>query len=319
MKETLPTMQATEGKLSYRQSVRRTTRSILTGNGISEVINYTLVSKKYIDNAVMPFGEHISLLAPMSEERKYVRNSLCYSMLNCYSYNSSYKNNNINIFEISNVYEKDKLDERVGILLSGSLQESKLNKINVKSDFYTLKGIILNYFNKLGYNTKRFNIVANTIDVDHFHPYRSACIYMGKELIGIFGDIHPNVLKEFNVNKCVYAEISLTKLLSMKASKVMFEPIDKYPAVKRDIALVVNKDVLASDLTKVISMSSKLIKNIEIFDVYEGEHVEEGFKSIALTIIYQSSDHTLTEEEINDVHNKVLVNLNKKCGASLRS
>ncbi|MFI3284007.1 MAG: phenylalanine--tRNA ligase subunit beta [Erysipelotrichaceae bacterium] len=318
LKETLPTMKATAGRLSVAQNLRRTTRNILNGFGLSEVVTYTLVNERFVEEGCMPFGEHVALASPMSEERKYIRNSLMHSMMECYSYNHARKLKDVNLFELSNVYEKGLVQERLAILLSGSLQESRLHQLNIESDFYVLKGIILTWLEKLGYQGGRIQIKPNDQDTVNFHPYRSASLLVGNQVVGIFGEVHPGLVKTYGCDQTLYAEIILDSLINGNPTKVKFQAIDRYPSVKRDIALVVSEDMEAGLLLKTITSSTKLVRNVEIFDIYTGEHVEKGYKSVALSIIYQANDHTLNEEEINEHHGRVLQNLENKCKANLR-
>ncbi|MFV0550806.1 MAG: phenylalanine--tRNA ligase subunit beta [Anaerorhabdus sp.] len=319
LETTLPTMEATAGQLSHRQLLRRTTKATMTGVGLREVITYTLVKSQFVDEAVLPFGEHIHLASPMSEDRKYVRNNLMQSLLECVSYNQARSATNVNLFEISNVYEKDIVQERVGIILSESLQKSKLHKIEIKSDFYTLKGLVTVWLDKLGFNSNRITIKENTLDTKHFHPYRSATIYLQNELIGIFGEVHPSLVKEWDIKPCVYAEIIFDCLVQNKAQKVKFAPLDRYPSVSRDIALVVEQNVSAQSILEIIQkVGKKLIKSTEVFDIYQGDHVEKGYKSVALSIIYQANDHTLKDEEVNEVHQEILKTLESNLNAKLR-
>lgn len=319
LKETLPTMEATAGKLTHRQTLRRTTKQVLTGLGIREVITYTLVKEQYMNEAVLPLGDHVQLASPMSEDRKYVRNSMMPSMLECLSYNQARKASNVNLFEISNVYEKGKVQERVGILLSDSLQENRLQKINIKSDFYALKGIVMAWLDKLGFASNRITVKENTLDTKHYHPYRSAALYLQNDLIGIIGEVHPSYAKQMNVSACVYAELNFDLLVDTKTSKVRFVALDRYPSVSRDIALVVSTDTSAQSILDVINkVGKKLVQSTEVFDVYQGEHVEKGCKSIALNIVYQANDHTLTDDEVVPLHQEILNELESKCNAKLR-
>lgn len=319
LKGTLPMMEATVGKLSPEQSLRRLTRQLMNGNGLSEIVTYTLVGDKQNDNALMDLGTTVALSLPMSEDRKYVRKSLMPSMLDCASYNKARKQSDVNLFEISQVYAEGMMEERLGIVLTDNLQQSKLHKITVPSDFYTLKGLIINWCAQFGFKENRLTVKPNTMDTTHFHPYVSAEIYLGKTLLGIFGKVHPSYAAGYDLKNALYAELRTGVLLSNKASKVKFVPIDKYPSVSRDIALVVAKDVTAEKLLQTINSAGKqMIKSLEVFDVYEGEHVEAGYKSVALNIVYQSSDHTLKDEEVNAVHNKILEALKTKANAVLR-
>lgn len=317
---TLPRMETTAGQLSDVQAMRRNIKSTLNAMGLSEVITYTLVSQKNLDNALLPAGEPIYLASPMSEERKALRTSLINSLLECLSYNENHKNENTSIFEISKVHAKGKEEERLGFVMSGSLQKSRLNKIDVKVDFFTAKGVLETTLEKLGFAKERLSFKENTLDTEHFHPYRSACVYLGKDLLGILGEIHPALAKELGCGRAIYGEFILNVLLNAKRSKVKFSAINKFPAVHRDIALVADLDVKAEQLTKAIKAAAKrLVKDVEVFDIYQGEHVEAGKKSIALAITYQAEDHTLTEQEINEVHGAVLAKLEKDCNAVLRN
>lgn len=317
--DALPTMTATCGKLTSQQKMRRTVRTVLSGLGLNEVETYTLVSDRYLQDSILPLGEAVSLISPMSEERKNVRQSLFSTMLECLSYNQARKAEDVNIFEVSSVYAKDRETLKLGMVLSGNLQNSRLHHIQIPSDFYSAKGILLALMKKLGYEENRIYFKENNLDQKHFHPYRSAAVYLGKDLLGMMGQIHPLMQKQYACSDCIYAELNLDVLLSAKGSKVKFVPLDRYPSVKRDIALVADKQVSAEKLLDVIKKTNRqLIRNVEVFDVYEGEHIEQGKKSIAMSITYQS-DHTLTDAEVNEVHEKILQRLKNECSAELRA
>ncbi len=317
---TLPLMEATVGSLTPRQNTRRKVRELLSGLGLSEVLTYTLVSDDNIANAVMPMGQPVSLASPMSEERKHVRTSLSGSLLECLAHNQNHKNTNFNAFEISMVYAQGLQQERFAYVLSQSLQSNRLQGLDVKTDFYTAKGALMIVLENLGFASERISFEVNTVDTNTFHPYRSAVVKLGNQVLGIIGDVHPTVVKKWGVTPAVIAEINLDLLVDSKPSKVKFTSINRFPAVRRDIALVVDENLEAAKLLKVIKTNGKrLVTDIEVFDVYQGEHVQAGTKSVAITITYQSADHTLTEQEINEVHQQVLNKLEKETNAILRA
>lgn len=317
---TLPTMVATIGQLDEKQKLERLTKSVMTSLGLSEIVTYSLVKEEYVNNSVLPFGKHIKLASPLSDDRKFVRNNLMPSILECVSYNSNRKATNINLFEISNVYEEDCMQTRLGIVLTDNLQYSKLHNVKISSDYYSLKGIIETYLKKIGIDDNRYTIEKNDVDLINFHPYRSAKIKIQDKMIGVFGEIHPLISKKWNLDRVLYAEIRLDLLNEIKTSKTKFVPIDKYPSVSRDIAIVIDRDLEVEKVIKVInSNSGKLVKSLEIFDVYTGEHIETNKKSIALRIVYQSKDKTLTESEVSEVHSNILAKLEEKLNAILRS
>lgn len=316
---TLPLMEMTQGELDKRQKMNRTIRQLLTHMGAYESESYTLVSAKHIEDAILGLNPVVELASPMSEDRKYVRNSLLPSMLDVLSYNQNRKASDLSLFELSNVYGQDTVEEHLGLVMSGSLQKNRWMKIDIKANFYTLKGMIETLLSSFGFEKTRIKIKENDLDTVHYHPYASALVYIGKELFGIFGVVHPIMAKKYDVSSdSVMAECNLEVLLKNKASKVKFEGISKYPSVSRDLALVVKKDINVGVITDTIRKCSKFIKNVEVFDVYTGEHVAEDSKSIALSILFQSSEKTLTDQEINDVHQKILDALKKECNAQLR-
>ena len=320
LESTLPLMEMTQGQLDKRQQMTRTIRTLMTHMGAYETETYTLVGQKEVDDAIMGLTPVVELASPMSEERKYVRNTVLPSMLEALAYNLNRSVKDLSLFEISKVYGVGQDEQHLGVVMTGSAQKSRVHKIDIKANFYTLKGIVETILSKFGFEGTRIRIVENTLDTTHFHPYASACVYLGKDLFGIFGAIHPNMAKKYDVtNDTVMLEANLEVLLKNKASKVKFEGISKYPAVTRDLAFVVKKEVKVGDIVDQIKRQGKsIIKNVEVFDIYTGEHVASDSKSIALSIVFQSNEKTLTDQEINDVHEKILAALKKTCNAELR-
>ena len=321
---TLPYMPATLGALDKRQQMRRRLRDILVNLGYNEAISYSLVSKKMVEDAIMPCKEeNVELASPMSEDRRYVRSSLLPSLLGCVAYNQARNQNDVALFEISNVYGPQYVEERIAIAASGSLQKNRWQKFSIDVDFYTIKGLAEAMLEALGFNASRIRVCENNLDKKHFHPYRSAELYLGKELLGIFGEIHPAMAKEYNVADTYGLEMNLEVLLKNKASKVKFVEVSKYPSVSRDLALVVKDEVKVADIINSIRKNGKLgkeniIQNVEVFDVYTGEHVEAGYKSIALSVTFQSNERTLKDKEINEIFNAILETLKKDVNAELR-
>lgn len=316
---TMPVMPDTVGCLTPRQALRRNLRGILSKVGYYEALTYTLTSQERLNDAIMPFDSHIELASPMSEDRKIIRTSILPSLLDAVAYNTARSLKDVALFEISNVYAKDKVDERLAVVLSGNLQKCRWQNFAIEANFYTMKGLVQSILEHLGFKEERINFQVNEQDTKHFHPYQSACVYIGKELFGLVGTIHPFMAKRYGVNDdCVMCELNLEILLKNKASKVKFEPISKYPQVTRDLALLVKDDVQVATIIKAIKKNSPLIQAVEAFDVYVGDHVEKGYKSIALSIIFQSQDSTLKEEEINAIHDKILDTLKNELSAQLR-
>lgn len=317
---TLPDVSATVGQRSNVQMTRTTTREAMMAEGLNEIVTYTLVNEDYAKNGFNALENPVELAMPMSEARKYTRTNLINSVMEVVQYNQAHSNVNNAFYEISKVYATGVEEERLAIVLDGNLMEDKLRHIQVKGDFYAMKGIILNWLQRLGFVGSRIKIEENKMDVEHFHPYRSAVISLGNKKLGVFGELHPDYAKKFDLKNVTYAELTLNPVFEAKAGRIKFTELPKFPAVTRDLALVVDKTVTAAELTKAITTAGvkDILSGVEVFDVYEGEHVAEGKKSVALKLTYQA-DHTLKDEEITTAHDKILDNLSKRVHAELRA
>ncbi len=320
LQSSLPYMSATVGKLTQAQNLRRKTRDIMVGLGLNEIVTYTLISEDFKNESLLPCGNPIELAMPISEARKYIRNSLGNSVLECIAYNEDHQNMNNAVFEISKVYGEGIERERLAIALDGQLQEDKLHKYEIVGDFYTLKGIIMNWLERLGYNGSRIRIKENNTNQKYYHPYRSAELYLDNVFLGLFGEIHPTLLKKKGLKTVYYGELDIDPLLEISPARLKFNQLERYPSIERDLSFIVDKDVNANDIIVAFKKAGgKLVKNIDIFDIYQGKHVEDNKKSVALRITYQASDKTLKEEDILANHEKILDTLNKQFNAELRS
>lgn len=320
LESTLPRTQMTLGKLSERQTKKRMMERTLMASGLTQAITYTLVSERNINSGVMALKDAVALASPMSEDRKFVRSSVLPSLLESANYNVSRFQSDVNLFEISNVYANNLVQERLAIVMVGQIQSLAWKKWSVNSDFYTLKGILSAMLTKLGFDGTRVFIKENTVDVTNFHPKQSAALYLGRDLLGVFGTIHPLVRKQYDLKSGIMAELNLDVLWQAKASKVKFTAIPKFPSIKRDLAFVVDKKVEVKKMMDAIAKVNKsLIQDVQIFDIYEGEHVGANEKSVALSVIYHSMEKTLTDQEISVVHEQILSVLKKEFNAVLRS
>ena len=317
---TLPVMETVSGELDARQKQRRKIRALCTGFGMNEAITYTLVSKGKIDAAVLPLGEAYEILSPLSDERRYVRVGLLPSLLETAAYNSAHKTKDFMLYEISALSAKDKKEERLAFVLSGSITHSLWQNHGFPVDYYTGKGLLETIAGELGFDGARLRFVRPTSELATFHPYRSAEVFLGKQRLGICGEIHPKLAKELGVSALVIGEIDLELFLNQKASRIKFAVLNKFPVVQRDLALVMDEDIEAGMIESVVKKAGKaLVKEIRFFDIYTGMHVEAGRKSVALSVSYQAEDHTLEDSEITQLHNKILEALEKELDAKLRA
>lgn len=317
---TLPKMPTTQAHYGDHGKQQRIISEILMGLGFNQVITYSLVSKEKNDENILSIGEPVRIANAMGEDRRYYRTGLTPSMLDVIAYNTNRGHNEYSLFEFANVYNDDGKDSiHLSMATSATTTISKWQKITEINDFYKMKGIILNILDKFGYDQKRvlFKKIENGKDI--LHPNKSADIYLGRTKIGVLGHSHPLVQTKYDIDECVLAELDIKAIFSEKPAKVKFVPINKYPSVKYDLSLLVKEKVSAEDIINTVKKAAgNLLSSVEIFDIYKGKGIAEGYKSVAISVIYRSNEKTLTDKDITPVHSKVLDNLSRNLDASLR-
>lgn len=294
---------------------KREIKNKLVDLGLNETLSYTLIPEKEVHKYTNDNFESISLADPMSEDKSTLRYSLLYSLKEIYDYNKARNISDISIFEIGKGFFKQnneyKEQLKLSVLMSGVYQ---LGISKNKVDFYTIKGVLEELLDFLGYYG-RYNLEINNIPQE-FHPGQSASINIQGNTVGVIGKLNPNISKDD-----IYVfEINLDKLLDIRTGKMMFKELPKYPEIKKDLAFVVEKSLLSEEIEKVIKkVGGKLLTNIEIFDVYTGQNVKDNEKSIAYSLTFRSDDRTLTEDEVMQVFNNIIKNVTEKCSATLRN
>ena len=302
-------------KVGAYDKTTRTIRNKLVDLGLNEVISYVFVPENLTKTYTNEEFEPVKLLDPLSIDRAYLRNSLISTIMRIYEYNKSHNINDICIFEMAKgFYKKDneyKEDYKLAMVLTGDYYYSL--GANEKVDFYITKGIVEQLLIHLGYaNRYRFEVDGNI--PKELHPWQSASIYIDNEFVGIIGKIHPLVAKD----DVFVVEINLDKLLAKKTSKLQFKEVSKYPTITKDLAFVVDKNVLSSEVESVIKKTGgKLLKNVVLFDLYTGEKIANNEKSLAYSLTF-GDDRTLTEEEVMNLFDKIIENVTEKCKAKLR-
>ena len=307
----LPKLDVVVGKYD---KTKRSIKHKLCDLGLNETLSYTLISKdevfKYTNDNFTP----IMLNDPMSEDRNTLRYSILPSLVDIYKYNKAHGNTNINIFEMGACFYKDtdyKEELKLGILLSGDYY---LDIPNKKVDFYILKGIVSELLDYLGY-VNRYSFIVEDIPSE-FHPYQSANIVLQGKNIGIIGKIHPSVMKD-DLYLC---EINLNKLLMNKGSRMIYKDIPKFPSIKKDVSFIVNKDISSDSIISIIKKSGgKLLTNINIFDIYVGDKINNDEKAIAFNLEFIDPTKTLTDTEVMEVFNKIINDVTTKLNCKLRS
>lgn len=281
--------------IGIRKAISKRLRSL----NLNEVKTYTLVSEKEKD--MFKRGEYLKVLMPMSQDKMYVRKSLIPSLLNVYDYNKKRGTKNVNIYEISNVYD-EKYNEEVilSILCSGEYVPVNFNQVGIKNDFYVLKGIIENLLNYLGYDKRyRFEPLKDKMEL---HPGISANIYIDNDLVGFIGKMSPKLVKD----DIYVTEINLSILYGKKTKKIKYPEISKYPDITKDVAFILDKKVLVSDVIKEIRKNgTKILNDVTIFDLYESDKLENK-RSIAFKLTFNDFERTLKEEDVDKIFRNVI-------------
>lgn len=310
----LPVMPLKQG--SYDKQTREI-RNKMIGLGLNETLSYILVNhkeaKQFINDEKI---EVLSLLDPLTEERNTLRCSILPSLYKIYEYNKAHSVKDISIFEIGKTfYKKEEIyseENKLAVLISGDFYYGIGNQR--KTDFYILKGILEELLDYLGYGG-RYSLVESKNLPKEFHPGQSADISLNGQIIGTIGKVHPKKAKE----DAFVFEINLDQLLEKKTGKMKYKEVSKYPSIKKDIAILVDKDITSQTVEKVIQKAGgNLLSEAQVFDVYTGKNIQPDKKSMAYSLIFSAKDKTLTDEEINPIIEKVIQELEKNLHVELR-
>ncbi|MFV0396256.1 MAG: phenylalanine--tRNA ligase subunit beta [Coprobacillaceae bacterium] len=317
---TLPVMDMTIGSRNLVQTKRLEIKNTLKDLGLHETVTYTLTGGNFVDDFnLFHTSNTVSLASPLGEERSVTRKSVVGSLLQAIHYNQAHNNKDVNIFEISTTYSQEQEIQTLTIACTGEYHSLAFKQISYQADYYLVKGFVETIFKDLGIEESRYKLVRVNQEDKNYHPGRSAYIMMGKEIVGVIGSIHPLMEKKYEVKDVYVVDLNISKLLDLKTKKTSFEPIPMYPSVTRDIALVMDREILTYDIIRKIKQASKqLVKEAKIFDVYEGEHIEKGMKSVAISLTFQDPKQTLKDDIINDAMKVILESLEKDFNAVLR-
>jgi len=297
------------GDVGIRKQISKRLRTL----GLNETKNYTLVSKEMASKFNYYNKEQVILPNPMSMDKSVVRTSLLPSLINVYEYNKARNVKDIFIYEIAKTYDVNYTEEsKIAILMKGNYITNEWQGTTLKCDFYCIKGIVENLLDYLGFKN-RYTFEVN--EINELHPGMSAVIKLDREVIGIIGRVHPNYKKD----DIFVAELSMTKLYEKKIKPIKFKEAPKYPAISKDLAFIIDKDITALSLIKEIEkVAGRILTDIEIFDVYTGEKVDNDKKSIALSLKFQDSTRTLTDEEVMEIFHKIINEIKSRFNAELR-
>lgn len=283
--------------------------------GLNEILTYSFVSPRGVDKINLCADDEkrnfVKIMNPLGEETSVMRTTLIPNMLDVISTNISHKVEEVSAFECGNTFTPQE----------GLPVESKKYCVGMygkEVDFFVLKGVVESVLNNVG--LKGYEIEPETTNLT-FHPGRCAKIVYNNIYIGTFGELHPDVIENYNLGQRVYvAEIDIDTVFENITLTKSYNPLPKYPSTSRDIALIVKDEVFVKQIEDIIKSNGEdLVESYKLFDVYKGAQIEKGHKSIAYSITYRSKDKTLTDEDVAKVHEKILSELSEKLNANLRS
>lgn len=323
----LPELSAGTGTLNEKRALEGRIRTICNGCGYSEVINYSFTTPSSADILGLsiddPGRKVIRLKDPLSEDMSVMRTGLVYGLLETMRKNISAGNYDLRIFEIGKIFndigeELPMESERVGGLVTGSRYDRSWHfDDGLHSDFFDLKGCVENLFDALNISGVRFESDCYR---PFLHPGRSCRIIVGDAVVGFLGDVHPDILEKMDIRgRAVVFELDLQSLADFSHGESVYRDIPKFPSVSRDVAFVVSEAVEGSSILDLIRKEEeKLLEYTNIFDVYNGKGIPDGEKSLAVRFTYRSADKTLTDSEVDKVHNRLVEKIVKQTCAKIR-
>lgn len=319
IEDVMPEENIAPGKKDAAVELIDNMKTLLKNIGLQEVINYSFVSKKAIE--IMGVEEPtIEILNPINEDFAIMRPTLVYSLLANIRDNFNRNQDDFRFYEVSKVFfpatDLAREEYRVAIALAGKPERTLWNQKPESHDFYTLKGYVETMLENSGIT--KYNLVRTSDK--NFHPGRAADVVIGREVIGTFGEIHPDLAEKMDIkrDRAYVAEFNLNLMTKYMKNKSRYERIVKYPEVTRDLAILLNESVAVGDMAQDIRKASDFIETVNIFDVYQGKNIEEGKKSVAVSIVLRKKNGTLEEKEISESVDKILGIIDKKYQGQIR-
>lgn len=306
------------GKRSDKQKKAKAIKEALTYLGFDEVITYSLVSQQKATMFDLQDQKTITLLHPMTEERSTLRHSLLPSLLEVASYNLARKNEGIHVFELGRVYEESGEKERLSGVLDGQFLALDWQKKNTPIDFYYVKGIVEAILTL--HHISDYQILPVDKNVPYLHPGIAASVYVNSRNLGHFGRLHPETERQLGLSKMFVFELDYDQLTSIPNPLIRMREIPKVPKVTRDLAVIVKEEVSAKALLDVIhSVAKDVLQSVDIFDVYRGEAIGEGNKSVAISMVLQNPTKTLEAAQVDELMKNIVLGLELHVKGSLRS
>lgn len=311
---TLPEMHIASKGRTMRQKINLVVRGFMASHGLYEAVHYSFMSPSAFDLLMLDKDDKlrntVKILNPLGEDYSLMRTSLMPHMIHTIANNNNHRVEDIRLFEISKTFHPsdDELPTETNRLSIGVCAKDET--------FFTVKGRMESLLKPLGLKNYEFKRGGG----NYLHPGRKAELFVDDTLVGFIGELHPDIAEKMGIRTRTYlAEINLDSLLEIRTSELVVQDLPKYPAIDRDLAVVIDKDQPVGQLVNLIKTAAgALLESIEVFDIYEGEQVGEGKKSVAFSLIFRSIDRTLVDAEINTKFNKIVRVLERNFAAKLR-
>lgn len=316
---TLATGTPTVGKKNHKQRVEDITKKMMAACGISESMSYSFEAPKAYDALGIDsdhiLHKYVTISNPLGEDFSVMRTTTVNGMLQALSTNYNRRNETAKLYEIGRTYLPKALP-----LTEYPIENDYLTigMYGEDIDFFTVKGVIETTMNSLG--IKDDITYSADIDMPFLHPGRKANVLYKGEIVGYLGEVHPDTLDNYDIDtRCYLSVLDMSVLVKLTNLQTSFKPVPKYPAVKRDLALLVKEDILVGQIEFYIKQrGGKILESYDLFDVYQGEQIEAGHKSVAYALTFRADDHTLAEKEIAAAMKKILKGLEFELGVTIR-
>src|SRR3989338_2333195 len=320
--KTIPSSKVSVSASTRNQVFEKEIRNILISLGLTEVINYSFIDEKYFDTINIsqddPLRKTIKLRNPLSQNWSVMRTTLLPGIINTAVFNINRGIYDVGIFEVGKIFIPNERLPVEKMMIGCAVTEKVEKKIWSKGerDFYYLKGLVESLLGRLNIHDMEFF----PVNLSYIHPQKGACVKINKEDIGYLGELSPAAAEGFDLKEKLYVfELSFDKIITKAVTEKKYTHLPKYPSIYRDIAIVLDNNIKSDDVYRIIRETDNLIlKEIILFDYYEGKQIPDGKKSLAYSLVYRTDERTLTEEDINPIHEKVIANLRDKLGAVLR-
>lgn len=316
---TLATGTPTVGKKNHKQRVEDITKKMMAACGVSESMSYSFEAPKAYDalgiTSDHPLHHYVTISNPLGEDFSVMRTTTVNGMLQALSINYNRRNETASLYEIGRTYIPKTLPLNEYPIENDYLT---IGMYGEGTDFFSVKGVIETTLSHLG--IKEDVTYTADIDMPFLHPGRKANVLFKNEVIGYLGEVHPETLDNYNIGtRCYLSVLDMAMLVKHTNLQTSFKPVPKYPAVKRDLALLVKEEILVGQIEFLIKQrGSKILESYELFDVYQGEQIENGHKSVAYALTFRAEDHTLEEKEIAAAMKKILKGLEFELGVTIR-